>query len=620
MCGIVGVASADGVAPDAAALDAMRDRMRHRGPDDAGSWRSADACVALAHRRLSILDLSPAGHQPMLRDGGRLALTFNGEVYNFRELRDELAGAGERFATGTDTEVVLAAYRRWGEGCVARLEGMFALALYDADARRLLLARDRAGEKPLFYRHAGGRLAFASELKALLADPAFPRELDRGALEFYLAYGYVPGERCILRGAAKLPAGCAAVYDLERDALRVWRYWELPAPYRGPRGDAGALAGELEALLEASVRRQLVADVPVGILLSGGLDSSVVTALAARVSERPVKTFTVTFPGHGAYDEAPFARQVAEHHGTEHTELPMEPATVELLPELARQYDEPMADSSMVPTYLVSRLVRRHCTVALGGDGGDELFGGYPHYNWILRQQAVRRVAPRPLRSLVGAAAGALPVGVRGRNHLLAFAADTRASVAAVNLYFDAATRRALVPDGANGLPSPEGWKRALCDHGRTPLQMATAADFLGYLTDDILVKVDRASMLTSLEVRAPLLDRRVVEFAFGRLDDSLRATAQARKVILRRLGRRLLPPALDLTRKQGLSVPLSAWFKGRWGSYMESVLLDPAQTLFDQGVVRTLVAGQRRGLNNTHRLYALTLFELWRREYGVAA
>jgi asparagine synthase (glutamine-hydrolysing) len=619
MCGIVGVASR-ATASDGRALEAMRDRVRHRGPDDAGTWLSADACVGLAHRRLSILDLSPAGHQPMLREEGRLALTFNGEVYNYRELRDELVALGERFATGTDTEVVLAAYRQWGEGCVARLEGMFALALWDAERRRLFLARDRAGEKPLFYRHAGGRLAFASELKALMADPAFPRELDRGALEFYLAYGYVPGERCILAGAAKLPPASAAVYDLERDTLRVWRYWELPAPYLGPRQDPAELVDELEGLLEASVRRQLVADVPVGILLSGGLDSSVVTALAARVSDRPVKTFTVTFPGHGVYDEAPFARQVAAHHGTEHTELPVEPATVELLPELARQYDEPLADSSMVPTYLVSRLVRRHCTVALGGDGGDELFGGYTHYNWIQRQQAVRRVTPRPVRSMVGAAAGALPVGVRGRNHLLAFAGDARASVAAVNLYFDAATRRALVAGGGAGLPSPEGWKRALCDHGRTPLQMATAADFLGYLPDDILVKVDRASMLTSLEVRAPLLDRRVVEFAFGRLDDSLRATSRERKVLLRSLGRKLLPASLDLTRKRGLSVPLSAWFKGSWGRYMESVLLDPGQKLFDQGVVRGLIGAQRNGLSNTHRIYALTLFELWRREYGVSA
>ncbi|MFL5538990.1 MAG: asparagine synthase (glutamine-hydrolyzing) [Longimicrobiaceae bacterium] len=618
MCGIVGVAASRGAAAGEAAVEAMRDRMCHRGPDDAGAWRSPDGRAALAHRRLSILDLSPAGRQPMLR--GDLALTFNGEVYNYRELRDELAAAGERFATATDTEVVLAAYRRWGEGCVARLEGMFALALYDAGARRLLLARDRAGEKPLFYRHEGGRLAFASELKALLADPAFPRRLDRGALEFYLAYGYVPGERCILEGAAKLPPAHAATYDLERDALRVWRYWELPPPFAGGRADATALAEELEALLGASVRRQLVADVPVGVLLSGGLDSSLVTALAARASARPVKTFTVTFPGHGAFDEAPFARLVAEHHGTEHTELPVEPATVELLPELARQYDEPLADSSMVPTALVSRLVRRHCTVALGGDGGDELFGGYPHYNWIIRQQAVRRVTPRPVRSLVGAAAGALPVGVRGRNHLVAFASDARASVAAVNLYFDAPTRRALVGGEAAGLPAPEGWKRGLCDHGRTPLQMATAADFLGYLPDDILVKVDRASMLTSLEVRAPFLDRRVMELAFGRLPDALRATARERKVLPRMLGAKLLPPALDLRRKQGLSIPLSAWFRGSWGAYMESVLLDGEQRLFGHGAVRALVAAQRGGLNNTHRLFALTLFELWRREYGIEA
>ena len=619
MCGIVGVAAQGGGA-GGALLERMRDRIVHRGPDDAGAWASADARVALAHRRLSIIDLSPAGHQPMHCACGELAITFNGEVYNFRALREELAASGEGFRTGTDTEVVLAAYRRWGTACVTRLEGMFAFAIHDARDRTVFLARDRAGEKPLFYRHAGGRLAFASELKALLADPSFPRELDREALEFYLAYGYVPGDRCILRGVRKLPPASAALYRVDDDALRVWRYWDLPAPYAGDDGDPGALAEELEGLLAASVRRQLVADVPVGILLSGGMDSSLVTAMAARVSEGTVRTYTVSFPGHGVYDEAPYARLVADHFGTEHLELPVEPATVELLPALARQYDEPIADSSMIPTYLVSRLVRQHCTVALGGDGGDELFGGYTHYNWIQRQEQLRRLVPGPGRAAVGALARALPVGVRGRNHLLAFARDVRSSVAAVNLYFDAAGRRALVRDGAAGLPSPEAYKAALCDHGRTPLQMATAADFLAYLPDDILVKVDRASMLTSLEMRAPLLDRAIIEFAFGRVPDRLRATAGERKVLLRVLGKKLLPAALDMTRKRGLSIPLSAWFKGEWGRYMEEVLLAPEQRLFDHGVVRSLIATQRRGLSNTHRLFALTVFELWRREYAIQA
>ncbi|HEU0016036.1 MAG TPA: asparagine synthase (glutamine-hydrolyzing), partial [Longimicrobium sp.] len=428
MCGIVGIASAR-PAGDRALLERMRDTITHRGPDAAGEWWDAPGGVCLAHRRLSILDLSPAGRQPMDGPGGT-TIAYNGEIYNFAELRDELRARGREFRTRTDTEVLLAAYAEWGDACVERLRGMFAFALYDAPRRRLLLARDRAGEKPLFLHHAGGVLRFASELKALLADPALPRELDPEGLEFYLAYGYVPGGRSILRGVRKLPAGHLAVYDVEADRLEVRAYWRLPPPPPpGAPADAEALADELEALLLDSVRAQLVADVPVAVLLSGGLDSSLVTAMAARASAEPVRTFTVSFPGHGAFDESAHARTVAGHFGTRHTELPLEPASVELLPMLARQYDEPIADSSMLPTYLVSRLVRGHATVALGGDGGDELFGGYTHYRWILKQERLRRVMPRPVRQAVGAAAAALPVGVRGRNHLVAFGRDRGASI-----------------------------------------------------------------------------------------------------------------------------------------------------------------------------------------------
>jgi asparagine synthase (glutamine-hydrolysing) len=601
-------------------LAAMRDTLDHRGPDDAGIWWAADRCVGLAHRRLAIIDLSPGGHQPMADVTGRLWITQNGEIYNYRELRRELEGRGHRFRTASDTEVILESYRAWGPECLARLDGMFAFALYDSAIRRVLLARDRAGEKPLFYRHEPGRLVFASELKALMADPRFPRELDLHALDHYLAYGYVPGTMCILRGVRKLAQGQAVTYELDTDVCRSWRYWDLPEPPRTIRESSDDLMRELEQLLEDSVRRQLVADVPVGVLLSGGVDSSLVTAMAARVASTPIRTFTVSFPGHKTHDEAPHARLVAEHFGTQHTELAAEPASVDLLPVLARQYDEPMADSSMVPTYLVSRLVRQHAKVALSGDGGDELFGGYHHYRWIQRSARLRRVVPGPIRRLVGMTGRLLPVGVSGRNHLTAIAGDERTSIAHVNLYFDRWTRRRLlVPTVQHGAHEmPEDYRSALCRPAHGSLRQATEADFRTTLVDAYLVKVDRASMLASLEVRAPWLDHRIIEFAFGRLSDELRATAGELKILPRRLARRLLPPALDLGRKLGLSLPLASWFRGEWGAFVESVLHEADPSVLSPDVIKELIAGQRRGLANTARLFALTMFELWRREYRV--
>lgn len=608
---------------DTALLTAMRDTMRHRGPDDAGTWWSPDRRVGLAQRRLAIIDLSPGGHQPMTDHSGQYWITFNGEIYNYQELRRELEGCGHHFRTASDTEVILEAYRAWGPDCVARLNGMFAFGLYDRAADQLFLARDRAGEKPLFYRHAGGALAFASELKALMADPACPRRLDMEALNYFLTFGYIPGDLCILQGFSKLPQGHVMMYNLRTDAMQVWPYWSLPEPNgTAPAGPAD-LVDELEALLMDSVRLRLIADVPVGILLSGGIDSSLVTAMAARVSSGPVKTFNISFPGHAGFDEAPYARLVARHFGTDHVELAAEPATVDLLPELAGQYDEPMADSSMIPTYLVSRLIRQQATVALGGDGGDELFGGYGHYDWVYRQEQVRRYLPSPMRRLVAAGAGSLlPVGIRGRNYLRGVKEDVSWSIAQINLFFDLDTRRRLLaPLGAPAVAlvaTPEAYKVGLCHNGQTPLQQATAVDFKTYLVDDILVKVDRASMLTSLEVRAPWLDPRIIELAFGRTPDYLRADGSERKILPRLLAARLLPPELDLKRKQGFALPLDNWFKGDWGHYIESVLTEADPHFFDRAVMQSLIAGQRRGYANTQRLFALTMFELWRRHYQV--
>ena len=616
MCGIVATASVRPGA-DPVLLDRMRCTMHHRGPDDAGGWWSPDGRVGFGHQRLAIVDLSPGGHQPMASADGALHVTFNGEIYNYRERRDELAAAGSTFRTQSDTEVLLESFRRWGVECFRRLRGQFPLALHDVRGNRVILARDRAGEKPLFYRHAGDRITAASELKALFADPGQPRRIDRAALEQYLAYGYVPAPGCIIDGISKLMPGHYGEFDLASGRFATHAYWSLPAEPAASAGSVDALVDELETRLAAAVTEQLNADVPVGVLLSGGIDSSLVTAFASR-AHRAIKTFTVAFPGHGEFDESAHARLVARHFGTDHHELEAEPATVDLLPVLARQYDEPLADSSMVPTYLVSRLVRQHATVALGGDGGDELFGGYTPYAWLLRQERMRRVVPRPVRAAAGALARLTPPGIRGRNYLLGFGSDFSDSIAHFRLFFEAGWRRRLLGGNGGPAPAPEAIRGGVTPPTMSPLRRLTATDFLTYMPDDILVKVDRASMLTSLEVRAPWLDHRLVEFAFSRVPDAQRATPDACKILPRRLAARVLPPGLDLARKQGFTMPLGAWFRGSWGSFFGEVLLDHG-SMFDRGAVSRLLAGQRHGFSNTHRLFALTMFELWRREYGAA-
>lgn len=623
MCGIVGIASVDPIR-DRTWLVRSRDAMQHRGPDDAGEWWSPDCRVGLGHRRLAILDRSPAGHQPMVDATGVLCVVFNGEIYNFQELREELAAKGHRFYSGSDTEVILAAYREWDRDCLQRFNGMFAFALYDATKQTVLLARDRVGEKPLFYALSDEGLRFASELKALLADPSFPRQIDPTSLDCYLAFGFVPGERCILKGVKKLPPAHALLFDCAAGRVRRWRYWELPLPSETNVTSLGegALLEELDVLFEDAVRRQLVADVPVGILLSGGVDSSLVTAMAVRSCPR-VKTFTVRFPGHRNYDETDHARLVARYFGTEHIELDaVEISPSQILPTVARQYDDPIVDSSMIPTSLVCALVRRHCTVALGGDGGDELFGGYEHYSRLLRLDQFAGWVPRPIRRTVAKAAIVfLPIGFKGRNWLQALEIDVQRGVPLIASYFDRESRRRLLNGTIDTKHVPAEVIRAegVARVGDL-LDRTTRTDLLQYLPEDILVKVDRASMLHSLEVRAPFLDYRIIEFAFGKVPSRLKASANSRKLLLKKLAARVLPAGFDMHRKQGFSIPLQAWLRrGPWYEFFREILLDTYQGPFDRRFLADLLEGQRKGRSNSERLFGLVLFELWRREYKVA-
>ncbi len=546
---------------------------------------------------------------------------FNGEIYNHHDLRKRVDGTRRVAWKGSsDTESLLASVWAFGiEATIAASSGMFALAIYDNRSEELLLARDRAGEKPLYYRLDRSGIVFASELKALLLRPGASRRIDEESLDCYLGMGYVPGDRCILKGYGKLPPAHLLRFSVRTGQSHVSRYWDLPTVTTNATASRPEeLCRHLESTLSDAVRAQLVADVPVGVLLSGGLDSSIVTSLATRHARR-VRTFSVGFPGHERIDETRHARRVAEYLGTEHTELQIESAPIDAVPDLARQFDEPLADSSMIPTFMVCRLVRQHCKVALGGDGGDELFGGYGYYQRLLRLERARSAMPAAIRTVISRMAGALPASTRGRKWLTALRTDEASRLPPVAFLFDRSERELLLRGSGVGSGPADRIHRNMSARRASLVDAAMRTDFTAYLPDDILVKVDRASMLCSLEVRAPFLDRSVVEFAYSRVPMELKVTGGSRKVLLRMLARGLLPPDFDTSRKQGFSVPLREWLsRGR----LRELLLDSTNSsggLFDRKAVWAILHRPNQGLATYEGLFALLMFELWRAEYGTS-
>tara|TARA_B100000787_G_scaffold151224_1_gene124183 strand:+ start:208 stop:2079 length:1872 start_codon:yes stop_codon:yes gene_type:complete len=621
MCGIIGTASTTPI-ESRAWLKRGRDAIAHRGPDDAGLWWSDDGYVGFGHRRLSILDLSSAGHQPMEWKSTGCTLVFNGEIYNHHSLRDELVMLGYNFSSQCDTEVILAAYDKWGIDCLRHFKGMFAFALFDSRRKRLFLARDRAGEKPLFYSHKDGTIKFGSELKALMADDSFERRLSPRALDMYLGMGYISGADCILAGVNKLPPAHYAIFSLDSGTLDIDSYWDLPPKVSESCKSVNDsdLVDKLENLLEKSIRMQLLADVPVGILLSGGVDSSLITAIASRISTK-VKTFTVGFSGHSDYDETAHARLISDYFKTEHIELNAGDVGPEILASLARQYDEPMVDSSMLPTYLVSSLVREHCTVALGGDGADELFGGYAHYSRILKSSKLTSLLPGIVGdNIASAATYCLPQGMRGRNWLRALSCDLKTGLPLIASLFDSRFREKLLLTSQLDISDENAeqiWRKRI-PISDCLLDRTTRMDFKNYLPEDILVKIDRASMLNSLELRAPFLDTDIIEFAFSEVPSRLKANQNQRKIILKKLSAKLLPPEFDMQRKQGFSIPLGDWLKnGSWRDFFCATLYAEDST-FDQRAVKELFKGIDAGRANGERLFALVMFELWRKEYKI--
>lgn len=613
MCGIYGLVRRDGDV-DLTRLERLRDMLTHRGPNDAGSWVSPDGRIGLAHRRLSILDLTAAGHQPMASRDDRFTIVFNGEIYNHHEIRADLQKAGHTFYTGTDTEVLLGAYIAWGEACLTRLNGMFAFAIHDAGSASmppsLFMARDRAGKKPLYYAFDGQQLEFASELKAI----SHRGELSLDALNFYLALGYVPHGHCIIGGVKKLPPGHAALLDLSTYEFRVERYWSLPINRPEPGVDGENLADDAGKLIEDATRLRLEADVPVGVLLSGGLDSSLVVAAAAHVSTAPVRTFTVTLPG-SSLDESVHARQVARYFGTEHHELALESTGLEALDEIAPFVDEPIADSSLIPTFMVSRLTRQHVTVALGGDGGDELFGGYSEYPISLADQHCLGWLPQSVLACAAHAASRLPAGVRGRNRIASFRGGSLQQMIWGRPYFDITLRqrilsRDVVAALEEGLDAPERFLLGLYETGSDAVDRMTRTHFGSVLPDDFLVKVDRMSMAVSLEMRAPLLDHRLVEFAFGRIPSDWKVKGRETRRVQKILASRWLPPELDVQRKQGFSIPLNEWLRTSGGGELKQVR-DRLPACINRKEVDGLLTGHAKGRANGGRLFALLMLAI---------
>ncbi|HLY62942.1 MAG TPA: asparagine synthase (glutamine-hydrolyzing) [Terriglobia bacterium] len=651
MCGIAGFITTSS-APSAQLKETvvrMTDQIVHRGPDDSGAWVDAESGVALGSRRLAIVDLSPAGHQPMLSSCGRFVMVYNGEVYNFSTLREELSTRGRKFRGHSDTEVILTAIAEWGlEAAVKKFVGMFAFAVWDQPQRTLHLVRDRLGIKPLYYGWAGKNFLFGSELKALRAHPEFDARINRDAIALYMRYNYIPAPYSIYQQTFKLPpGGILSVPVVEGSVLpqiKPSTYWS--AKEIAERGAADPFTGsdteaveQLDALLRDSVKLRMIADVPLGAFLSGGIDSSTVVALMQAQSSRRVRTFTIGFT-ETKFNEAEHAKAVATHLGTEHTELYVTPAEAQaVIPKLPLFYDEPFSDSSQIPTFLVSELARRHVTVSLSGDGGDELFGGYPRY---FRSHALwkkMRWLPGPARRAMAGLLSAPSVGAYNRRlgrlvpwadrigrpatvgekmHKLSEALPAHNREALYRLFGSHSKRPIEFVPGATeplvALTDPTQWA-ALPDY----FQQMMFFDIISYLPDDILTKVDRASMAVSLEARVPLIDHRVVEFA-ARVPTPMKIRQGTGKWLLRQVLYRYVPKDLIERPKMGFAVPIDAWLRQPLREWAEALLNE--DRLKREGYLNPVpirkiwaqhISGER---NRADMLWDVLMFQAWREQW----
>ncbi|MDT4954758.1 MAG: hypothetical protein QOJ02_2896 [Acidobacteriota bacterium] len=623
MCGIAGFIESKAAGSTSEQRSEVLDRMcrviRHRGPDDQGMFVKGG--VALGMRRLSIIDLA-GGHQPMSGEDGETTVVFNGEIYNYRELQPELEARGHSFQTNSDTETIVHAYEEYGASCVERLRGMFAFAIWDERERKLFIARDRAGKKPLYYTLTPqGTLIFGSELKSLLEHPEARREINMEALDAYLSLGYVPDPLSIFRDIHKLPPGHHLIFRDGR--ISVHQYWDFHYEVVEARPEED-YTEELLALLDEAVRLRLVADVPLGAFLSGGVDSSTIVALMSQHTDRPVKTFSIGFHEDG-YDELKYARLAAERFHTEHHEFIVTPEICHIVDELAWHLDEPFADSSAIPTYAVSKMAREHVKVVLSGDGGDELFGGYTRYG-IDRQRSGFAKLPRLLRQgLMQPLSRRLPHGAWGRNYLHNVALDPVQRYLDSVSYFTSLNKQSLYSTDFRSQLSGQGKAASLFEEyaarvkSPEPLDTLLYLDSKTYLPGDILTKVDRMSMAASLEARVPLLDHKLIEFV-TRIPSGLKMKGLETKHIFKQTVRGLVPDEILDRPKQGFGLPIQKWINQELRSYIRDVLLDGRtreRGYFNQAYVKLLLDEHDRARrDHTSPLWALFMLELWHRTF----
>jgi asparagine synthase (glutamine-hydrolysing) len=614
MCGIAGFID-NSISREHAEqkIDNMCKIIRHRGPDDQGTWVGDN--IALGMRRLAIIDLA-GGQQPIYNEDRTIMIVFNGEIYNYQELKASLQKVGHHFRTDSDTEAIVHAYEEYGDACPRYLRGMFAFAIWDRKRQRLLLARDRFGKKPLHYYWDGQRLIFASEIKSIL-EAGIPREVNPIALDEYLVYRYVPAPNTLFKNVMKLPA--AHILTCENGHLNIKRYWELsfePTIY----DDEATAVEHIRELLKDAVKVRLMSEVPLGAFLSGGIDSSIVVSFMSQLMSQPVKTFSIGFE-EGDYSELPYARQVARHFGTDHHEFIVRPDLIKVLPQLVWAYDEPFGDSSALPTYYVSKLAREHVTVVLSGDGGDEIFGGYSHY---LRELQISHI-PRLARQALSLGSRLMPDGIRGKQRLRNINNSLPIRYVQSTMIFPVGTRDWMYqPEFLAQLQQHDPYARQADQFQAVANRdVATQMQFVdahNYLVDDILVKVDRASMLNSLEVRAPLLDQHLVEYVAA-LQPSLRLHNSTLKYLLKKVAVDLLPAEIITRKKQGFAIPMDHWFRNDLAGFAQEVLESKQaqdRHIFNPQFVHHLLQThrQRHIVNHSSAIWSLLCLELWFRTY----
>jgi asparagine synthase (glutamine-hydrolysing) len=625
MCGICGDVRFDGGAVEAGALAAMRDSLLHRGPDAAGLYISPNGTTGLGFRRLKIIDLSDVANQPLPNEDGTIQVVFNGEIYNFRGLREDLIRRGHIFRSHSDTEVIVHLYEEYGPSCIDKLDGMFAIGIWDDRNQRLVLARDRAGKKPLFYLHNGARLVFASEIKAFFGRRDLEVTIDPEAIPYYFIYGYVPCPQTFYRGVRQVEPG--TVVTIERDGRVSSReYWHLGYPpeeaVRQVRADRPAVMVKLRELMTAAVQRRLMSDVPLGAFLSGGVDSTIVVGLMSQLIERPVKTFSIGFKDSPGYDETAYAKLVAQRFRTDHTEFIVEPGAFDLIEKLVWHHDGPFGDSSAVPTYIVSQLTRQQVTVVLTGDGGDELFAGYLRFYAALTAERT----PVAFRGALNAVSHRLPVAGSARHWLSRFQRFATAASLPLeeritrwsSLFFDD-VEELLAPE-LRRLTVPIDRLRYLSRfqdslQGRSTLSRLLTINFNTYLLDDLLVKTDRCTMANSLEARSPFLDTALMEYVAG-LPDSMKLSGRQTKVILREAFQHLIPPEIQRRGKMGFGIPFGQWFRGALRQMLDDLLLSPTaryREFLSPAFVHRLVKRHHAGDADLGlQLWTLLCFEVW--------